>query len=155
MLIRSGGSVACFDSSRSLLEKKRATYSSIPAWGIPWTRNLAGYSLQGHKRLGQDLATKQQQEVWLSQKSQRCWLEVFAMDWWCLGRYLTEAFQQLAEEKIVSPNLQIGRLSLRRVRSFLKRHIAKRGITRLSDSQVLSHNLNFNVHATVLDFWAR
>ena len=66
------------------------------------------------------------------------------MDWWCLGRYLTEAFQQLAEEKIVSPNLQIGRLSLRRVRSFLKRHIAKRGITRLSDSQVLSHNLNFN-----------
>ena len=100
-------------------------------------------------------ATKQQQEVWLSQKPQHCWLEVFAMDWWCLGRYLAETSQQLAEEKIVFPNLQISRLSLRKVRSFSKRHIIKRGITKLSDSQVLSHSLNFNVHATVLGFWAR
>ena len=26
------------------LEKEMATHSSIPAWKIPWTRGLAGYS---------------------------------------------------------------------------------------------------------------
>ena len=34
------------------------TNSSILAWEIPWTE--AGYSLWGRKRVGQDLATKQQ-----------------------------------------------------------------------------------------------
>ena len=36
------------------LEKGTATHSSILAWRIPWTENLAGYSLWGHKEL--DLA---------------------------------------------------------------------------------------------------
>ena len=54
MLIPSGGSVACLDSSRRILDQERAPYSSILAWGIPWVRNLVGYSLQGHKRDGQD-----------------------------------------------------------------------------------------------------
>ena len=31
------------------LEKERATYSSVLAWEIPWTRNLAGYSQWGRK----------------------------------------------------------------------------------------------------------
>ena len=30
-------------------EKEMATHSSIPAWRIPWTEELAGYSLWGHK----------------------------------------------------------------------------------------------------------
>ena len=45
------------------LEEEIATHSSILAWGIPWTeRSLAGYSLWGHKRVGHDLATKQQEQ---------------------------------------------------------------------------------------------
>ena len=32
-----------------LLEKKMATHSSILAWRIQWTEDLAGYSLWGHK----------------------------------------------------------------------------------------------------------
>ena len=31
------------------LEKGMATHSSILAWEIPWTDNLAGYSLWGRK----------------------------------------------------------------------------------------------------------
>ena len=31
------------------LEKEMATYSSIPAWRIPWQRSLWGYSPWGHK----------------------------------------------------------------------------------------------------------
>ena len=41
-----------------------ATYSSILAWEILWTEkpgSLAGYSPWGRKRVGHDLATKQQQ----------------------------------------------------------------------------------------------
>ena len=50
------------------LEKEMATHSSILAWKIPWTEKNAhekahwiGYSPWGHKRVGQDLMTKQQQ----------------------------------------------------------------------------------------------
>ena len=39
------------------------THSSILAWEIPWQRSLAGYSLGGRRRVGHDLATKQQQRV--------------------------------------------------------------------------------------------
>ena len=42
------------------LEKGMATHSSILGWGIPWQKSLEGYSLWGHKRVGHDLATKQQ-----------------------------------------------------------------------------------------------
>ena len=31
------------------LEESMATHSSILAWRIPWTEELAGYSPQGHK----------------------------------------------------------------------------------------------------------
>ena len=31
------------------LEKEMATYSSIPAWTIPWTEELVGYSTGGRK----------------------------------------------------------------------------------------------------------
>ena len=34
---------------KDILEKGMATHSSILAWKIPWTRNLAGYSPWGHK----------------------------------------------------------------------------------------------------------
>ena len=33
------------------LEKGMVTHSSILAWRIPWTEELAGYSLWGHKEL--------------------------------------------------------------------------------------------------------
>ena len=34
-----------------LLEKEMATYSSIPAWRIPWTEEPCGYSPWGRKEL--------------------------------------------------------------------------------------------------------
>ena len=44
------------------LEKEMATHSSILAWEIPWTEEPGGlYSPWGHKRVGYNLATKQQQ----------------------------------------------------------------------------------------------
>ena len=42
------------------LEKEMVTYSSILAWEILGQRSLAGYSPWGRKRVGRDLATKQQ-----------------------------------------------------------------------------------------------
>ena len=47
-------------SLSKLLEKKMATHSSILAWKIPWTEELASYSPWGSKRVRHDLATKQQ-----------------------------------------------------------------------------------------------
>ena len=43
------------------LEKGKATHSSILAWEVPSQRSLVGYSPWGHKGVGYDLATKQQQ----------------------------------------------------------------------------------------------
>ena len=40
------------------LEKEMATNSSILAWKIPWTEELGPW---GHRRVGQNLVTKQQQ----------------------------------------------------------------------------------------------
>ena len=42
------------------LEKEMATHSSILAWRIPWTEEPAGLQSMGSRRVGQDLATKQQ-----------------------------------------------------------------------------------------------
>ena len=42
------------------LEKEMATHSSILAWRIHGQRSLTGFSPWGHKRVKQDLATKQQ-----------------------------------------------------------------------------------------------
>ena len=33
------------------LEYKMETHSGIPAWKIPWTEELVGYSPRGHKEL--------------------------------------------------------------------------------------------------------
>ena len=41
-------------------EEEMATHSSILAWEIPWTEDLAGYSPWGHGRVRQELVTKQQ-----------------------------------------------------------------------------------------------
>ena len=43
------------------LEKGVTAHSSILAWEDPGQRNLVGYSPWGCKRMGYDLATKQQQ----------------------------------------------------------------------------------------------
>ena len=40
-----------FPSWEDLLEKGMATYSSILAWRILWTKNLGGYSPWDHKKL--------------------------------------------------------------------------------------------------------
>ena len=44
-------------------EKGMATHSSILAWEIPWMRNLVGNSPWSRKRVGDNLATKQQQVI--------------------------------------------------------------------------------------------
>jgi len=44
------------------LEKEMASHSNILAWEIHGQRSPMGYSAWGHKRVRQDLATKQQQQ---------------------------------------------------------------------------------------------
>ena len=44
-----------------LLEKEIATYSSFLAWEIPWTEEPGGLQAMESQRVGNDLATKQQQ----------------------------------------------------------------------------------------------
>ena len=43
------------------LEKETATHSNGLAWEILWTEELAAWSTWGCKRVGHDLATKQEQ----------------------------------------------------------------------------------------------
>ena len=43
-------------------EKEMATDTSILAWEIPWTEEPGSCSPWGHKRVGHDLVTKQQQQ---------------------------------------------------------------------------------------------
>ena len=40
------------------LEEEIATYSSIPAWGNPWTEEPGGLQSMGLQRGGHDLATE-------------------------------------------------------------------------------------------------
>ena len=40
------------------LEEGMATYSSILAWGIPWTEEPGGLQSMGSQRVGHDQATK-------------------------------------------------------------------------------------------------
>ena len=42
-----------------LLEEGMTTHSSILAWKILWTEELAGYSPWGHKRVRHYIVTKQ------------------------------------------------------------------------------------------------
>ena len=44
------------------LEKELAAHSSILAWKIPWTEEPGGLQSMGHKTVGHDLVTKQQQQ---------------------------------------------------------------------------------------------
>ena len=44
-----------------LLEKGKATHSSILAWEIPWTEEPGRLQFLGLQRVGHNLATKQQQ----------------------------------------------------------------------------------------------
>ena len=43
------------------LEKEMATHSNIPTWRITWTEEPGRLQSMGSQRIGQDLATKQQQ----------------------------------------------------------------------------------------------
>ena len=43
------------------LEKEMATHSSILAWEILWTEEPGGLQSTGSQRVGQNLATKEQQ----------------------------------------------------------------------------------------------
>ena len=49
------------------LKKEMATHSSILAWEIPWTEELVGSSAWGCQRVRHNLATKQQQQVYMCQ----------------------------------------------------------------------------------------
>ena len=44
------------------LEKEMTNHSSILAWRIPWTEEPGGLQSMGLQRVGQDLATEQQQQ---------------------------------------------------------------------------------------------
>ena len=44
------------------LEKKMATHFSIVAWEIPWTEESGRWQSMGLQKVGQDSATKQQQQ---------------------------------------------------------------------------------------------
>ena len=46
------------------LEEDMSTYSSIPAWEIPWTKKPGGLKSMGLPRVWHDWATKQQQKIW-------------------------------------------------------------------------------------------
>ena len=47
------------------LEKEMATHSWILAWEMPWTEEPRGQHPKRGKRVGQDLATKQQSLVYI------------------------------------------------------------------------------------------
>ena len=56
------------------LEKEMETHSSILAWKIPWMEEPGGLQSRGCKRVGLDLATKQQLQtswIWNSHKVQQ------------------------------------------------------------------------------------
>ena len=54
------------------LEEGMATHSSIPAWGIPRQRSMAGYSPWGH-RVTHDWATEHTHIVTLPYQEAQTW----------------------------------------------------------------------------------
>ena len=46
-----------------------ATLSSVLAWEIPWTEEPGGLQSMGSKKIGHDLVTKQQQQIYLTVSS--------------------------------------------------------------------------------------
>ena len=59
------------------LEKEMETHSCILAWEIPWTEELVGVQSMGLQRVGNDLATKQQQQ-------HREYMVQYGCNWVCL-----------------------------------------------------------------------
>ena len=55
------GDAGLTPESGRALEKEMATASSVLAWEIPWTEEPGGLCACGHKRVGYNLPTKQQQ----------------------------------------------------------------------------------------------
>ena len=45
------------------MEKEMTIHSSILAWEMPWTEEPGGLQSMGSERVGQDLATTQQQNI--------------------------------------------------------------------------------------------
>ena len=44
------------------LEKEMAAHSSVPAWKVPGTEELAGYSPRSRRTVGHKLVTEQQEQ---------------------------------------------------------------------------------------------
>ena len=69
-----------------LLKKKMATHSNILFWKIQWT----GYSSRGHKRVENDLETKEQlpfdKQVLQFQELNQCSSQSIAISHWLRGR---------------------------------------------------------------------
>ena len=59
-----------------LLEKEMTIHSSILAWEIPWSEEPGGLQSTGLQRVGQDLVTKQQHTMDLSQSSYFIWTQL-------------------------------------------------------------------------------
>ena len=60
-LSASAGDMGSLDQEDPL-KKGMATHSSILAWKIPWTKDPGGLQSMGSKRVGHNLATKQQKQ---------------------------------------------------------------------------------------------
>ena len=61
------------------LEEETATHSSILAWEIPWTEEPGGLQFTRSQRVRQNLAVKQQQQIWPVGNSLRETLYVYAI----------------------------------------------------------------------------
>ena len=70
-----------------LLEKEMATHSSVLAWEIPWTEEPGRLQSMRSQRVGHDLATKQQQILWLYPFPTTCQLCSINSMYFTLGRY--------------------------------------------------------------------
>ena len=54
------------------MQKEMAIHSSILAWEIPWTEEPDGLQSMGLQRVGQDLATEEQQHIFINVLSASC-----------------------------------------------------------------------------------
>ena len=59
----SAGDLSSIPGREDPLETETAFLSSILAWRIPWTEETGGLQSMGSKRIGQDLASKQQRKT--------------------------------------------------------------------------------------------
>ena len=70
----SAGDVGSTPGSGRSSGEEMARCSSVLAWEITWTEALVGYNPWGHKRVGHDSATKQQQHSWFKM----CWFQTYS-----------------------------------------------------------------------------